>query len=59
MARPLWIEYAGAIYHVMSRGNARQAIFEGEGDYERLRDGLPAATRKKRKTRSDPYECPG
>jgi len=40
MARPLRIEFAGAIYHVMSRGNARQAIFDGEGDYERLRDGL-------------------
>ncbi len=24
MARPLRIEFAGAIYHVMSRGNARQ-----------------------------------
>ena len=40
MARPLRIEFEGAIYHVMSRGNARQAIFDGEGDYERLRDGL-------------------
>jgi len=40
MARPLRIEFAGAIYHVMSRGNARQAIFDGEGEYERLRDGL-------------------
>ncbi len=27
MARPLRIEYPGAIYHAVSRGNARQAIF--------------------------------
>jgi len=26
MARPLRIEYAHAIYHVTSRGNARQAL---------------------------------
>jgi len=29
MARPLRIEFAGAIYHLMSRGNARQVIFSG------------------------------
>ena len=27
MARPLRIEYPGAVYHVTSRGNARQSIF--------------------------------
>ncbi len=27
MARPLRIEYPGAIYHVTSRGNARKKIF--------------------------------
>ena len=40
MARPLRIEFAGAIYHVMARGNARQKIFEDDRDRERLRDGL-------------------
>ena len=40
MARPLRIEYAGAIYHVMSRGNARQRIFRDARDYERLCEGL-------------------
>lgn len=40
MARPLRIEYPGAIYHVMSRGNARQRIFHDAEDYERLCDGL-------------------
>jgi len=36
MARPLRIEYAGAIYHVMSRGNARQRIFLHDGDREKM-----------------------
>jgi REP element-mobilizing transposase RayT len=40
MARPLRIEYAGAIYHVMSRGNARQAIFRDDIDRQRLLDDL-------------------
>jgi len=32
MARPLRIEYPGAIYHVTSRGNARQSIFIDDVD---------------------------
>ena len=40
MARPLRIEYAGAIYHVMPRGNAGQAIFKDDVDRQNLFDGL-------------------
>ncbi len=40
MSRPLRVEYAGAIYHVMCRGNARQRIFRDEADHQRLVDGL-------------------
>jgi REP element-mobilizing transposase RayT len=29
MARKLRIQYAGAVYHVMSRGNRREKIFQG------------------------------
>jgi REP element-mobilizing transposase RayT len=32
MARPIRIEYAGASYHVMARGNERRAIYRGEAD---------------------------
>ena len=32
MARPLGIEYPGAIYHVLSRGDRREAIFRTEAD---------------------------
>jgi hypothetical protein len=30
MARPLRIEYAGALYHVTSRGNEQKDVFTGE-----------------------------
>ena len=32
MARVLRIEYTGAIYHVMSRGDRREAIFRDDAD---------------------------
>ncbi|MEO8382610.1 MAG: transposase [Acidobacteriota bacterium] len=34
MARPLRIEFAGATYHITSRGNERKAIFRGTKDRE-------------------------
>ncbi|MGH7826702.1 MAG: transposase [Candidatus Binatia bacterium] len=34
MARPLRLEFPGAIYHLTSRGNARQKMFFGDGDRE-------------------------
>lgn len=34
MARPLRIEYDGALYHVTSRGNERKAIFKDDADRE-------------------------
>jgi hypothetical protein len=37
MPRPLRIQYAGARYHVMSRGDRREAIFYDDAD--RLRIG--------------------
>jgi len=34
MARPLRLEFDGAIYHLTSRGNAREDIFDEDGDRE-------------------------
>jgi putative transposase len=34
MARPLRVEFPGAVYHVTSRGNARQGIFLDKDDRE-------------------------
>ncbi len=36
MARPLRIEFAGALYHVTSRGDGREDIFLEEGDRTRF-----------------------
>ena len=34
MARPLRIEFKGALYHILSRGNERRNIFFGDDDYK-------------------------
>ena len=36
MARKLRIQYPGAIYHIMSRGDRREAIFKDDADRERF-----------------------
>ncbi len=38
MARPLRIEYPGALYHVTSRGNAKQKIFRNDRDRKTFLD---------------------
>ncbi len=40
MARPLRIEFDGAVYHVTSRGNVRDNIFFNDEDREMLLDVL-------------------
>ncbi|MEA2102454.1 MAG: hypothetical protein U9P80_07755, partial [Thermodesulfobacteriota bacterium] len=36
MGRPLRIEYPGALYHVISRGNERKSIFRDDSDRGRF-----------------------
>ena len=36
MARQLHVEYEGAIYHVMSRGDRREEIFRDDVDQKRF-----------------------
>jgi REP element-mobilizing transposase RayT len=43
MARPLRIQFAGALYHVTARGNARQAIFRDDDDRAAFIDNLGRA----------------
>ena len=43
MARPLRIEFSGALYHVMARGNAREAIYLDDGDRQSFLDSLVRA----------------
>ena len=40
MARPMRIEYPGAVYHVIARGNNRQAIFKDDADRRSYLDKL-------------------
>jgi len=42
MARPLRIEYEGAIYHVTARGNERAKIFFSKKDYEKFKEYIAA-----------------
>ncbi|MFQ5846886.1 MAG: transposase [Candidatus Methylomirabilales bacterium] len=44
MARQLRLEYAGALYHVTARGNARQPIYEDEADRRRFLELLGRET---------------
>lgn len=40
MARPLRLEFEGALYHVIARGNAREAIFLDDEDREAFLSNL-------------------
>jgi len=46
MARKLRIQYPGAIYHVMSRGDRREPIFEDDRDRRRFLETLEEACQK-------------
>lgn len=48
MARPLRIEYPGALYHVTSRGNERQPIFLNDADRDVFLDVLDRAIERYR-----------
>ena len=43
MARPLRIEFAGALYHITSRGNDRQPIYDNDADRIQFLDQLNGA----------------
>lgn len=45
MARPLRIEFSGALYHVTARGNARQNIYEDDQDRLAFLDALLSCTK--------------
>lgn len=46
MARPLRLQFPGAIYHVMARGNARQPIFLIEEDHRRFLENIGPIARR-------------
>ena len=46
MARPLRIEYEGAVYHVTSRGNERKRIFRDDNDQELFLNTLEKVSKR-------------
>ena len=46
MARPLRIEFEGAVYHLAARGNERRKIFFSKRDYERFKEYIAEAKGK-------------
>jgi len=40
MARPLRLEFPGALYHITSRGDAREDIYRGDGERRMFQDLL-------------------
>jgi REP element-mobilizing transposase RayT len=48
MSRPLRIEYAGAFYHVTSRGNERKEVYRSQRDREKFISYLESATERYR-----------
>jgi putative transposase len=46
MARPLRIEYPGAVYHITSRGNARNRIYRDDPDREMFLSILSAVVKR-------------
>ena len=47
MARPMRIEYPGAVYHVICRGNNRQTIFRDDADRKRYLEKLSVYCQEK------------
>jgi len=46
MARPLRIEYEGALYHVTARGNERKKIYFTKADHEKFKQCIAEAEKK-------------
>lgn len=46
MARPLRVEYSGAFYHVISRGNSREKLYTSTKDYEKFLQYLEKAAER-------------
>jgi len=46
MSRPLRIEYAGAVYHITSRGNEKKAVYKDDVDREIFLDTLSQVNKR-------------
>ena len=46
MARPIRVEYEGAVYHVTARGNERRRIYRSDRDRQRFLETLAETVRE-------------
>ena len=46
MPRPPRVQFAGAIYHIVTRGDGRRVLFHDEGHYDRFTNGLAEEVRR-------------
>ena len=46
MARPLRVEYPGAFYHVINRGNAAENLFKSKRDQEKFLEYIEIASER-------------
>ena len=46
MARPIRIQYPGAIYHVTSRGHERKSLFQDDADREMMQRKLAVSLKR-------------
>lgn len=46
MARPLRLEYSGAVYHVAARGNGRQDVLRDDQDRKSLSEAVESVVEK-------------
>jgi REP element-mobilizing transposase RayT len=46
MARPIRVEFPGAVYHVMARGNERREVFRDDQDRKRFLETLAETVRQ-------------
>lgn len=51
MARPLRLEYPGAVYHLMARGHERSSLFRDEEDREKFLTLLGSIARDEKRKR--------
>lgn len=58
MARPLRIEFPGALYHVMSRGNERRRIVRDDADRQKWIEWLPQTVKTCGLLGASPFRLP-
>ena len=46
MARKRRVQFPGAIYHIVTRGDGRRTLFHDPGHYERFTEGLEAEVQR-------------